>query len=460
MAEVALDGVSLRVCLSSPTYQLVDVGDSLCFNGWSADKLTCTGGHAPGAILFSHSWICAANQIVDFAKAKQRAELIICSPSVNPGTVFALYGDSGLCYSCSDSLVESTGKWLVEALPCLAGRLVVVAKDVAVDTASHSDALPLIQLPVCDIHVTVEWLKSRLLLEPPSEDFCILHAGWDDLDEYADSHVPGSHYVNMRHWEDPLTMDRLPPADYCVNWKGAGCDSSRLRSATIVLYDGDVGICAARLGVILSSLGFANLHVLSGGLRAWKDAAFQTDRMVTSQLTTRPLLENTIPIGVSNPEVFVDIHYVQRIVAGECPDAVLVSCCSWKEYVGASSGYTYIKPKGRIPGARWVLSGTGKDDVWHWHDANGLGSDWSHIAKLYEVAGITKAKHVVLYCGTGWRCSSIWFYLRALGYEDVSVYDGGWFEWSADPANEISTGVPVDSWFSALRNYIPLDFLE
>jgi thiosulfate/3-mercaptopyruvate sulfurtransferase len=29
-----------------------------------------------------------------------------------------------------------------------------------------------------------------------------------------------------------------------------------------------------------------------------------------------------------------------------------------------------------------------------------------------------------------------------MGWPKVSVYDGGWFEWSADPKNPFETGIP------------------
>jgi len=30
-----------------------------------------------------------------------------------------------------------------------------------------------------------------------------------------------------------------------------------------------------------------------------------------------------------------------------------------------------------------------------------------------------------------------------MGWPNVSVYDGGWFEWSNDPKNPFETGVPL-----------------
>ena len=58
-------------------------------------------------------------------------------------------------------------------------------------------------------------------------------------------------------------------------------------------------------------------------------------------------------------------------------------------------------------------------------------------------AGITPDKRVAFYCGTGWRASETWFYAYLQGWERIAVYDGGWFEWSSDPANNpIEIGDP------------------
>ncbi|MDU8001958.1 MAG: sulfurtransferase, partial [Klebsiella sp.] len=31
-------------------------------------------------------------------------------------------------------------------------------------------------------------------------------------------------------------------------------------------------------------------------------------------------------------------------------------------------------------------------------------------------------------------------YARAMGWNNVSVYDGGWYEWSSNPKNPVSRG--------------------
>ncbi|UUZ48366.1 hypothetical protein LP420_36880 [Massilia sp. B-10] len=53
------------------------------------------------------------------------------------------------------------------------------------------------------------------------------------------------------------------------------------------------------------------------------------------------------------------------------------------------------------------------------------------------MASMLKRPDHVFYCGTGWRASLAFFYAWLMGWERIAVYDGGWFEWSQDPANPV-----------------------
>jgi 3-mercaptopyruvate sulfurtransferase SseA len=56
---------------------------------------------------------------------------------------------------------------------------------------------------------------------------------------------------------------------------------------------------------------------------------------------------------------------------------------------------------------------------------------------------IPQRPDLAFYCGTGWRASETWFYAYLMGWDRIAVYDGGWFEWSRDPAsNPIEVGEP------------------
>jgi 3-mercaptopyruvate sulfurtransferase SseA len=125
------------------------------------------------------------------------------------------------------------------------------------------------------------------------------------------------------------------------------------------------------------------------------------------------------------------------------PHGALVSIRSWHEFTGDTSGYHYIGPRGRIPGAVWGNGGSDAYHMQHYRNVDNTMREYHEIAANWQAAGITPDKRVAFYCGTGWRASETFFYAYLQGWPKVAVYDGGWFEWSADPANPIEVGNPA-----------------
>jgi thiosulfate/3-mercaptopyruvate sulfurtransferase len=80
----------------------------------------------------------------------------------------------------------------------------------------------------------------------------------------------------------------------------------------------------------------------------------------------------------------------------------------------------------------------------HYRNVDNTMRDFHEIAENWRLADITPAKKVAFYCGTGWRASETFFYAHLMGWDRVSVYDGGWLEWSRDPANPSEQSVPSD----------------
>jgi len=142
----------------------------------------------------------------------------------------------------------------------------------------------------------------------------------------------------------------------------------------------------------------------------------------------------------ARPDYVIDIEEAKRILAD--PMAELVSMRSWNEFIGETSGYHYVGPKGRIPGAVFGNCGS---DAYHMenyrnHDSTMLC--YHQIAANWREVGIVPEKRIAFYCGTGWRASEAFFYAYILGWERIAVYDGGWYEWSIDAGNPVETGVP------------------
>jgi thiosulfate/3-mercaptopyruvate sulfurtransferase len=124
------------------------------------------------------------------------------------------------------------------------------------------------------------------------------------------------------------------------------------------------------------------------------------------------------------------------------PDRNLVSVRSWPEYLGQVSGYNYIERRGRIPGSVFVDCGT---DAYHMESYRNLDHttrEYREVEEMLRVAGVNAEAHNAFYCGTGWRGSEAFFNAWLLGWPRVSVFDGGWFEWSSDEKNPIETGDP------------------
>jgi thiosulfate/3-mercaptopyruvate sulfurtransferase len=61
---------------------------------------------------------------------------------------------------------------------------------------------------------------------------------------------------------------------------------------------------------------------------------------------------------------------------------------------------------------------------------------------MWQKDGINLDNQLAFYCGTGWRAAEVLFYADVLGLKNVTLYDGGWNEWSMDSSNPVETGEP------------------
>ncbi|SIT49921.1 putative exported thiosulfate sulfur transferase / thiosulfate binding protein (fragment) [Paraburkholderia ribeironis] len=118
---------------------------------------------------------------------------------------------------------------------------------------------------------------------------------------------------------------------------------------------------------------------------------------------------------------------------------MLVSVRTWGEFIGQTSGYSYIAARGEIAGTRWGRDGADRDvnSLSEFHHPDGTMQAAGHIDGLWRRAGVVPELQVAFYCGTGWRASLAFFYAWLLGWPRISVYDGGWCEWSRDPENPV-----------------------
>ncbi|MEA1897307.1 MAG: rhodanese-like domain-containing protein, partial [Bacteroidota bacterium] len=144
----------------------------------------------------------------------------------------------------------------------------------------------------------------------------------------------------------------------------------------------------------------------------------------------------------AKPELAIDVPKAKELL--DSADGELVCVRSWPEYIGEVSGYNYIEKKGRIPGAIFGNCGTDAYHMENYRNLDHTTREYHEIEAIWEKVGITANKHLAFYCGTGWRGSEAFYNAWLMGWPRVSVFDGGWFEWSNDPENPFETGVPLD----------------
>jgi len=407
----------LRRRLDDPTLALIDARPLHAFNGWRVDGAT-RGGHIPGAVAFPAEW----ERLLDDADLGD----VLVTKSVTAHREVVLYGDDeGLLASRLVSLGYSTANY---------------AWHEWIDDAR----LPVERLPRYERLVHVDWLRDVLAggspEAPPAERHLLFHVNFGVPQEYEESHLPGALYLDTNWLENPSDWNRRTPSEIEDAVRRLGIT----RDTTVVLYGRDTEgranekwpgrragqIAAARAALILTYAGVDDVRILDGGFDHWVQAGNEVE---TTLREPSPVASFGASIPV-RPEVIVDIHEAKEILA-DADGAALVSVRTWREHVGEISGYNYIQPAGRIAGDVWGNCGSDAYHMQHYRNVDNTMRAYPEIAANWSEAAITPDKWVAYYCGTGWRASETWFYALLMGWQNVAVYDGGWFEWSKDPEN-------------------------
>lgn len=192
------------------------------------------------------------------------------------------------------------------------------------------------------------------------------------------------------------------------------------RDDDVLVYGGSVGSRVTRVVFALEYLDHRGaIRVLNGGLDGWNG------RIGTGRLG------NPDPVEY-DPEPVDDLVVTRRWIAenadrfGEDAQDALVDVRAPEAYLGAA-GSDALDPDhdrhGHLPGAINV----------HWigNVRRNRLQDPTQLARLYFAeADLKEDMTVVVYGNENVDPTQTWVVLRALGFEDVRLYDGGFSEWS------------------------------
>lgn len=270
-------------------------------------------------------------------------------------------------------------------------------------------------------------LEGRPVAAAPPGDWCLFEVGCDAPDAFAQGHIPGAGYLDSNWLEQEPFWNKVPDAELLRLLPGLGIT----RDTTVLLY-GRHTTAAARAAHLMLYAGVEDVRLLDGGLAAWIGDGLPVAPGSGTLPTPRADFGCPVP---ACPHYLSSTAQVKARLRRS--DTVLASIRTWDEFTGKTSGYGYIAARGEIPGAAWGRAGEDDDmnSMRAYQQADGRMKPASEIRGFWRNAGIVPDKRIVFYCGTGWRASLAFFYAWLMGWEHISVYDGGWFEWSSDPDN-------------------------
>ncbi|WP_051261576.1 sulfurtransferase [Desulfovibrio inopinatus] len=284
----------------------------------------------------------------------------------------------------------------------------------------------------------------------------IAEVSWGGPKDYDAGHVPGAIHINTDEIEyDEFNARSSTPADKLGRSttieedqaKGLSPDSTLPRNwwniypdtlllpalafmgidvnSTVVLYGKDP-TAAARLAWTLLYAGVEHVFLLNGGLHAWKTAGFD----VSTESVTRNPVANFGAKTALHPEYLVDVPFVRQKIKSNAPDFVLMDIRTRDEFDGKTAPYSYIPTKGRVHNAVWGKSGKGPWTMEYYVDKDGVFKTPQEVEAMWKEQGIRGDRHTAFYCGTGWRSSMAFLYAYMLGWDTISNFDSGWYEWS------------------------------
>ena len=426
MAFKQITTPELTSFLENKTGTIIDIRPVDAYNGWKL-KNEKRGGHICGAKSLPAKW----STYIDWIE-------IVRSKGIFPEEHIVIYG------------YENDESEKIARLFKRAGYNNISIYSHFVDEWNTNPELYMDRLQNHRQLVSASWVKTLISGEKPqqydNDKYMVVHSHYRNRDAYLSGHIPGAIDMDTLALEAPETWNRRSPEELKDALEKHGITSD----TTVVLYGkfmfpdnddpfpgsaaGDIG--AIRNAFIMMYAGVKDVRILNGGFQSWEDEGLEIS---TEDVAKTPVANFGVSIP-QKPELAVDVPEAKEMLASK--DAELICVRSWPEYIGEVSGYNYIEKKGRIPGAVFGNCGS---DAYHMENYRNLDHtirEFNEVQANWEEIGITPDKHLAFYCGTGWRGSEAFFNAWLMGWPRVSVFDGGWFEWSNDPTNPFERGEP------------------
>lgn len=409
--------------LEKSDWVVVDARENDAFNGWKLDEVK-RGGHIKGATDFSASWL----KVEDKNKTTRIEEAL---------------KTKGITSEKNIVIYDANGKDAKEVATFLSQKGFKNLYTYDVKEWAKDESLPMSAYENYEMLVSASWIKDLVEGKKPDtfngKEFKVFEASWGEEKDSPDylkvGHIKGAVHLNTDSVEEGPLWNRLSDDKLQKFAESNGITTD----TTVVLYGTD-SMPAFRIAAILKYMGVKDVRVLNGGLTKWTAAGYELEKTSNPKAPVATF-GATVPV---NKGYVVDLAQAKEIIADK-DGSKLVDIRSWDEHTGKTSGYDYIKPKGRPAGSVWGHAGVDNSSLNDYRNIDNTMRNQDEIVAMWKEYGITPQQRLSFFCGTGWRAAEVLIYADVMGLKNISLYDGGWNEWSGNtgnPANPIELGEP------------------
>jgi thiosulfate/3-mercaptopyruvate sulfurtransferase len=260
------------------------------------------------------------------------------------------------------------------------------------------------------------------------EDPVLLDVRWQlggppGHEEYRKGHIPGAIFADLEadlagHGEPTDGRHPLPSLEaFQATARRWGVTLDR----PVVVYDATGGLAAARAWWLLRWAGLTDVHLLDGGLAAWKTADLP---IVTGDESAEP---GDVELTAGQLPAVDPDGAVELIADG----GLLLDARAGERFRGEVAS---VDPKpGHIPGA--VSAPTAENLT-----PSGTFRSPAELAERFAALGARLDRPIGVYCGSGVTAAHEIAALAIAGIDDVVLYPGSWSQWATLPDRPIATG--------------------